>query len=114
MNFGCVRAHPLLTISLRMKHRALIFTAALLLISMIPQVAHACEMCRDAVTTNSGGGGIDGTGSSAGLDFNLSIYFMLGSVFAVGGWIGWIMYKAIQGSQQAVQPRGFPVKSNVG
>jgi hypothetical protein len=96
-----------------MKYRAIIFAAALLLVSIVPSIAHACEMCRDAVVTNSGGGGIDGTGSSAGLDFNSSIFFMLGGVFCVAGWVGWVMYKAIKGSQQAV-PRGFPVKSNVG
>jgi hypothetical protein len=85
----------------------------LLVIALMASIAPACEMCRDAVINNAGGGGIDGTGSSAGLDFNSSILYMLGGVFAVAGWIGWIMYKAVQGSQQAVQPRGFPVKSNV-
>ena len=100
--------------SAHVKRRTIIFAAMLVLIFVAPSLSHACEMCRDAVVTNSGGGGIDGTGSSAGLDFNASIYFMLGGVFAVAGWIGWIMYKAIQGSQQAVQPRGFPIKSNVG
>ncbi|HSV15759.1 MAG TPA: hypothetical protein VLI90_15970 [Tepidisphaeraceae bacterium] len=84
------------------------------IIALTASIAPACEMCRDAVITNGGGGGIDGTASSAGLNFNSSIFFMLGGVFAVAGWIGWIMYKAIQSSQATPAPRGFPVKSNVG
>ena len=73
-------------------------------------LAHACEMCKDAVATNAGGGGIDGTGSSAGLNFNASIFYMLGGVFSVMGWIGWIMYKSVHGSSRA--RLGFPVKTD--
>jgi hypothetical protein len=88
----------------------------LLVIAITAVAAPACEMCRDAVITNGGGGGIDGTASSAGLDFNASVLYMLGSVFAVAGWIGWVMYKAVQGQQSHAErgPRGFPIKSNVG
>jgi hypothetical protein len=77
-------------------------------------LARACEMCRDAVINNAGSGGIDGGGASAGLDFNSSILYMLGGVFAVAGWIGWIMYKAVRSTSQAHLARGFPVKSNLG
>jgi hypothetical protein len=105
----------LLTMLAHMKHRAIILAAVLALMLTVPSLSPACEMCRDAVITNGGGGGgIDGTGSSAGLNFNASILYMLGGVFAVAGWIGWIMYKAVQSSQATPTPRGFPVKSNVG
>lgn len=74
--------------------------------------AAACEMCKSAVVTNGGSGGIDGTGSSAGLNFNTSIYYMLGGVFSVMGWIGWIMYRSVQGQGQgngvAPMTGGFP------
>jgi hypothetical protein len=88
----------------------------LALLLLLPgSLVWACEMCRDAVINNAGSGGIDGSGSSAGLDFNSSILYMLGGVFTVAGWIGWVMYKAIRSSSPRLPvPHGFPVKSNVG
>lgn len=71
--------------------------------------AQACDMCKDAVATNAGGGGIDGTGSSGGLNFNASIFLMLGGVFSVMGWIGWIMYRSVQGGRVR---GGFPVEAD--
>jgi hypothetical protein len=92
---------------------AILVLLGVLLVFASP-LAHACEMCRDAVINNAGSGGIDGGGASAGLDFNSSILYMLGGVFAVAGWIGWIMYKAVRSTSQAQLARGFPVKSNLG
>jgi hypothetical protein len=61
----------------------------------------ACDLCRDAVATNSSSGS-----ESAGLNFNTSIFFMLGGLFAVMGLIGRVMFKAIKGPQVN---RGFPI-----
>jgi hypothetical protein len=61
----------------------------------------ACDLCRDAVATNTGSGS-----ESSSLNFNMSIYFMLGTLFAVMGFIGRVMFKAVKGSQAA---RGFPL-----
>jgi hypothetical protein len=97
-----------------LRSRSAILLFVVLALMTLPSVSHACEMCRDAVVTNSGagGGGIDGSGSSAGLNFNASILYMLGGVFAVAGWIGWVMYKSVHPSH--AHPRvGFPIKSNV-
>jgi hypothetical protein len=84
-----------------------ILALALLLLSLTD--ARACEMCKDAIATNAGSGGIDGTGGSAGLNFNASIFYMLGGVFAVMSWIGWVMYKSVHTSRPRV---GFPVKTD--
>lgn len=104
----------MLNMSAALRSRSIILLLLVLALMALAPLSHACDMCRDAVATNSGSGGVDGSGASAGLDFNSSIYFMLCGVFAVAGWIGWVMYKAIRGGSQAHQPRGFPVKSNVG
>jgi hypothetical protein len=61
----------------------------------------ACDLCRDAVATNTGSGS-----ESSNLDFNTSIFFMLGTLFAVMGFIGRVMFKAIKGPPVS---RGFPL-----
>jgi hypothetical protein len=73
----------------------------LVLVLLAAPALFACDLCRDAVATNAGSGS-----ESAGLNFNTSIYFMLGTLFAVMGFIGRVMFKAIKG--QPVN-RGFPV-----
>jgi hypothetical protein len=52
----------------------------------------ACDLCRDAVATNAGSGS-----ESSTLNFNTSIFFMLGGLFAVMGLIGRVMFKATRG-----------------
>ena len=54
--------------------------------------AFACDLCRDAVATNAGSGS-----ESSTLNFNTSIFFMLGGLFAVMGLIGRVMFKATRG-----------------
>jgi hypothetical protein len=61
----------------------------------------ACDLCRDAVATNTGSGS-----ESSSLNFNTSIFFMLGTLFAVMGFIGRMMFKAVKGPQVN---RGFPI-----
>jgi hypothetical protein len=61
----------------------------------------ACDLCRDAVATNTGSGS-----ESATLNFNSSIFLMLGTLFAVMTFIGRVMFKAIRTPQI---PRGFPL-----
>ena len=61
----------------------------------------SCDLCRDAVATNTGSGS-----ESSSLNFNTSIFFMLGTLFAVMGFIGRMMFKAIKGPQVN---RGFPL-----
>jgi hypothetical protein len=54
--------------------------------------ALACDLCRDAVATNTGSGS-----ESSSLNFNTSIFFMFGVLFAVMGLIGRVMFKATRG-----------------
>src|ERR1019366_10073269 len=87
MMFGVKRQLPGLVVS------AIVLLAA-------PAV-FACDLCRDAVATNSGSGS-----ESSSLNFNTSIFLMLGTLFAVMGFIGRMMFKAIKGPQVN---RGFPL-----
>ncbi len=52
---------------------------------MTSHAALGCELCRDAVVS----------GSSGGVSFNGSIYWMLGGLFAVMTMVGRLMYKTV-------------------
>ena len=58
--------------------------------------ARACPMCRDSAPANTATTQ-PAPGASAGLDFNASIYAMLGVVAVVGTGVGRAMVKAVRG-----------------
>jgi hypothetical protein len=78
------------------KNRALRTAAkrgmAILVFSMITSPVLACPMCKDS-TVDTGKAGVTET---AGLDFNKSIYIMLGGFATVVGFTGRMMYMAAQ------------------
>jgi len=68
--------------------RGWIVAAVLLLVSRVS----ACPMCKDSsVNTDK-----PAATASAGLDFNKSIYVMLGGFISVVGFSGRVMYKAVK------------------
>jgi hypothetical protein len=67
--------------------------------------ALACPNCKDSIAMN-------GDGSSSGglpAGFNYSIYFMLAGLFAVLGFVGFTIVKAVRASDADSARRGFPL-----
>jgi hypothetical protein len=61
------------------------FVFSLFIGLVVSQTAFGCELCRDAVVS----------GSSGGVSFNGSIYWMLGGLFVVMTMVGRLMYKTV-------------------
>ena len=89
--------------------------AALLVVLTCVVPASACPMCKDsikdtaAVPVNGTGGG-----PSAGLPsgFNVSVYLMLLSAFAVMGFVARVIVKGVRDANVTAAP-GFPVTPTV-
>jgi hypothetical protein len=64
---------------------------ALVLVLLLASVGDACPMCKDSIPDN------DAT-QAAGVPggFNFSVYYMLVSVFAMMGFVGFIIVKGIR------------------
>ena len=67
-------------------------------------IAAACPMCKDAIPSSDA----QAPGSLPG-GFNLSIYYMLGGLFAVIGGFGFFVVRTIRQTDAAHARRGFPV-----
>ena len=67
----------------------------LVIVLCVAPLAAACPMCKDGVATSP----LPTTApaEAAALDFNTSIYVMLGVVAAVGATVGRAMVKAVRG-----------------
>ncbi|HEV2292816.1 MAG TPA: hypothetical protein VGR35_03120 [Tepidisphaeraceae bacterium] len=77
-----------------------------LLTLAVTSAALACPNCKDSIT-NTAAGGVS-SGLPAG--FNYSIYFMLLGLFAVLGFVGFTIVKAVRASDAHSSRRGFPLR----
>ncbi len=66
--------------------------AATLALAVAAPAARACPMCKDGAPVDA-----SAQPDAAGLDFNTSIYVMLGVIAVVGGGVGRAMVKAVRG-----------------
>ncbi len=62
-----------------------------------PVVARACPMCKDGAAMPAQQPKTAAPAEAAALDFNTSIYVMLGVVGTVGATVGRVMFKAVRG-----------------
>jgi hypothetical protein len=67
-------------------------------------VAVACPLCKDAIPSNDA----QAPGALPG-GFNLSIYYMLGGLFAVISGFGFFVVRTIRQTDALHTRRGFPV-----
>ncbi len=65
----------------------------LLFVLRYVQSVHACPMCRDSVAADTRSAQ---TAESASLNFNTSIYAMLGGFAVVAGFTGRVIFKAVR------------------
>ena len=79
---------------------------SVLLTLALAGVALACPNCKDSITSTADGGSTGGLPAG----FNYSIYFMLLGLFAVLGFVGFTIVKAVRTSDAATARRGFSVK----
>jgi hypothetical protein len=68
---------------------------SILLFFTIASPALACPMCKDSAVDT----GQPNVTESSGLDFNKSIYVMLGGFATVVGFTGRVMYRAVKSSE---------------
>ena len=91
--------------------RAKLIVAAVAMDLLSAASALACPWCKSGTSASNQGGG--GAGAPAtGLQFNASIYFMLGGLFCVMGFLAFTIVKAVKASTMMppTQPtKAFPV-----
>lgn len=79
---------------------------SVLLTLALAGAALACPNCKDSITSTADGGSTGGLPAG----FNYSIYFMLLGLFAVLGFVGFTIVKAVRTSDAATARREFSVK----
>lgn len=80
---------------------------SIVLVFCLVGIAHACPACKDAIPNSD-------AQSSGGLPggFNLSIYYMLGSLFCVIAGFGYFIVRTIRATDRSASP-GLPTSSPV-